>query len=300
MKTKVLFLPYFLITSLFLITLCSCSNDDEDTLSIGGTNLVGTWAELDGNEGAETTHALYIIKSDGSISLLYNWDFFYEDGYLVDRYEDYTQEEIEQKMEEKAANDTYKCTFSNNTFYWEGSAMAKITVIDKETVIMESVYLGKETLYKTKGVIGKRDFNYSGSNNLSVNLKGKWIGMDIKENPDGSYNVHYIFDLDDRGRLTTREIEGKYSKNDYGYEVIKSPLSQEEIDNILKSNDTVYKYCQKKNNGLVCNDELLATIKATGTNEVQIESKRWGNLKLTPYNENIRIVSTQNQGDWYW
>ena len=127
MKTKIFSLFTIIFTSLFSITLCSCSNDDEDGLWLGSTNLVGIWAALDSeNEaGVPSTHELYIIKADGSIALLYNWDFYYEDGYLVDKYYDYPQEEIEKEMEEQSADETYKCTFSNNTFYWEGSAMVR-------------------------------------------------------------------------------------------------------------------------------------------------------------------------------
>ena len=119
MKTKIFSLFTIIFTSLFSITLCSCSNDDEDGLWLGSTNLVGIWAVLDSeNEaGVPSTHELYIIKEDGSIALLYNWAFYYEDGYLVDKYYDYPQEEIEKEMEEQSADETYKCTFSNNTFY---------------------------------------------------------------------------------------------------------------------------------------------------------------------------------------
>lgn len=301
MKTKFFSLFTIIFTSLFSITLCSCGNDDEDGLWLGSTNLVGIWAVLDSeNEaGVPSTHELYIIKSDGSIALLYNWDFYYEDGYLVDKYYDYPQEEIEKEMEEQAADETYKCTFSNNTFYWEGSAMAKITLIDKETVKMESAFLGKETLHKVKGVIGKRSFDYDGSNGQSASLLGKWMGVDMKENQDGTYNVHWLFDLDDRGRLTTLQIEGVYHKSNYGDGYIETPLSQKEIDDMQKSNVTVYKFCQRKDYGLFCNDEQLATIKILDSNEFQMESKRWGNQRLIPFKENVQIISIQNQNEWY-
>ena len=300
MKTKAVSLFSVIVILLSSISLSSCSNDDEDGIWTGGTNLVGIWAVLDyyGDTEVPSTHELYIIKADGSIALLYNWDFLYDDGYLVDKYHGYPQEEIEKEMEEWAADETYKCTFSNNTFYWQGTAMAKITVIDKETVKMESAFLGKETLHKVKEVIGERSFDYDGSDGQTASLLGKWIGVDMERNQNGTYNVHYLFELDDRGRLSIRPLEGVYHKSNYGNGYIESPLSQDELDRLLHSNPSVFKFCQKKNNKLYCNNEQLATIEATSDDEFVMVSTRWGKLRLLPKGEDVGIISSQNQNDW--
>lgn len=276
--------------------LSSCSNDDEDgSIRSGSTNLVGTWAEIySTSDGEQEAYYIYIIKEDCSIAALGFHHYKYDDGYLIDTY-NYTQQELEKYLEEASANKTYRCSFSNNTFYWEGDAMAKITVIDSETVKMESVHLGNATLKKIKRIVGKADFNFGGFYDYSVSLVGKWMGVDMEENSDGTHNVRWLFEVDEYGRLSTRQIEGIYLKNDFGNGIIKSPLSQEELDYKLKSDATVYKYCQRKDFGLFCDDELLATIKAKDFNEFQMDSKKWGNLRLIRYDDgDVQIVSSQN------
>lgn len=285
-----------IVLSLGIPFLLSCSNDDEDgSIRSGSTNLVGTWAEIHStSDGKQEAYYIYIIKEDCSIAALGFHHYKYDDGYLIDTY-NYTQQELEKYIKEASANKTYRCSFSNNTFYWEGDAMAKITVIDSETVKMESVHLGNATLKKIKRIVGKADFNFGGFYDYSVSLVGKWMGVDIEGNSDDTYNVHCLFELDEYGRLSTRQIEGIYLKNDFGNGIIKSPLSQEELDYKLKSDATVYKYCQRKDFGLFCDDELLATIKAKDFNEFQMDSKKWGNLRLIRYDDgDIQIVSSQN------
>lgn len=285
-----------IVLSLAIPFLSSCSNDDEDgSIRSGSTNLVGTWAEIHStSDGKQEAYYIYIIKEDCSIAALGFHHYKYDDGYLIDTY-NYTQQELEKYIEEASADNTYKCTFSNNTFYWEGDAMAKITVIDSETVKMESVHLGNATLKKIKHIVGKADFNFGGFYDYSVSLVGKWMGVDMEENSDGTNNVRWLFELDEYGKLSIRQIEGVYSKNDFGNGIIKSSLSQEELDNKLKSDATVYKYCQRKDFGLFCNDELLATIKAKDFNEFQMDSKLWGNLRLMRYDDgDVQIVSSQN------
>ena len=285
-----------IVLSFLIPMLSSCSNDDEEgSIHSGSTNLVGTWAEIGTTpDGKQAAYYIYIIKADCSIAALGFHHYKYDDGYLIDTY-NYTQQELEKYIEEASANKTYKCTFSNNTFYWEGDAMAKITIIDSKTVKMESVHLGNATLKKIKRIVGKADFNFGGFYDYSVSLVGKWMGVDMEENSDGTYNVRWLFELDEYGRLSTRQIEGVYSKNDFGNGIIKSPLSQEELDDKLKSDATGYKYCQRKDFGLFCDDELLATIKAKDLNEFQMDSKKWGNLRLMRYNDgDVQIVSTQN------
>ena len=290
MKAKVLFLLTIAVLSLSAITLLSCSKDEDDSIHSGNTNLVGTWAEIDSPfDGKQDGFFVYIIKADCSISVLGYHSYKYDDGYLIDPY--YTQQEVEKRI---ATGNTYHCSFSNNIFYWEGDAMAKITVIDEETVKMESVHLGNATLKKIKRIVGKADFNFGGFYDYSVSLVGKWMGVDMEENSDGTYNVRWLFELDEYGRLSSRQIEGKYSQNGFGHGIIKSPLSQEELDDKLKSDATVYKYCQRKDFGLFCDDELLATIKAKDFNEFQMDSEQWGNLRLMQYDDgNVQIVSTQ-------
>ena len=293
-KVKSFLILFVLLYAIPLLS--SCSNDDEDgSIRSGSTNLVGTWAEIHStSDGKQEAYYIYIIKEDCSIAALGFHHYKYDDGYLIDTY-NYTQQELEKYIKESSANKTYRCSFSNNTFYWEGDAMAKITVIDSETVKMESVHLGNATLKKIKRIVGKADFNFGGFYDYSVSLVGKWMGVDIEDNSDDTYNVHCLFELDEYGRLSTRQIEGIYLKNDFGNGIIKSPLSQEELDYKLKSDATVYKYCQRKDFGLFCDDELLATIKAKDFNEFQMDSKKWGNLRLIRYDDgDVQIVSSQN------
>ena len=218
----------------------------------------------------------------------------YDEGYLIDPYK--TQQELEKHIEERAADNTYHCTFSNNTFYWEGDAMAKITVIDEETVKMESVLLGNATLKKIKRMVGKADLDFLGFYGYSESLVGKWIGVDSEANAGGTYNAHWLFEVDEYGTVSVRQVEGTFEGDgfDSNKGVILSPLSQEEIDNKLKAEATVYKYCQRKDYGLFYGEELLATLKAGGLNEFQLDSKKWGSLKLIKEPDNLRFISTQD------
>ena len=170
-KVKSFLIPIAL--SLAIPFLSSCSNDDEDgSIRSGGTNLVGTWAEISTtSDGKQNGFFVYIIKADCSIAALGYHSYNYDDGYLIDPY--YTQQALEERIEEESAKKTYKCTFSNNTFYWEGDAMAKITVIDSETVKMKSVHLGNATLKKIKRMVGKADLDFLGFYGNSESLVGK-------------------------------------------------------------------------------------------------------------------------------
>lgn len=281
--------------SLAIPFLSSCSSDDEDgSIHSGGTNLVGTWAEISTHsDGEQTAYYVYIIKEDCSIAVLGFHQYKYDDGFLIDTYK--TQQELEKHIEERAANNTYHCTFSNNTFYWEGDAMAKITVIDSETVKMESVHLGNATLKKIKRMVGKADLDFLGLG-YSESLVGKWVGVDSEANADGTFNAHWLFEVDEYGTFSTRQVEGIFERDGFDSDkaVILSPLSQEEIDNSLKTEATVYKYCQRKNCGLFYGEELLATLKAGDLNEFQMDSKKWGSLKLIKEPDNLRFISTQD------
>lgn len=285
-----------IVLSLGIPFLSSCSNDDEDgSICSGSTNLVGTWAEIHTtSDGKQEAYNIYIIKADCSISVLGYHSYKYDDGYLIDPY--YTQQELEKHIEERAADNTYHCTFSNNTFYWEGDAMAKITVIDSETVKMESVHLGNATLKKIKRMVGKADLDFLGTYGYSESLVGKWIGVDSEANAGGTYNAHWLFEVDEYGTVSVRQVEGTFEGDgfDSNKGVILSPLSQEEIDNKLKAEATVYKYCQRKDYGLFYGEELLATLKAGGLNEFQMDSKKWGSLKLIKEPDNLRFISTQD------
>ena len=286
-----------IVLSLAIPFLSSCSNDDEDgSIRSGSTNLVGTWAEIDSaSDGKQEALCVFTIKADCSIVLLSTYNYYYYDkGYLIDRFR--TQQELEKHIEERAADNTYHCTFSNNTFYWEGNAMAKITVIDSETVKMESAHLGNVTLKKIKRMVGRADLDFLGFYGNSESLVGKWIGVDSEANAGGTYNVHWLFEVDEYGTVSARQIEGTFERDrfDSNKGVILSPLSQEEIDNKLKAEATVYKYCQRKDYGLFYGEELLATLKAGDLNEFQLDSKKWGSLKLIKEPDNLRFISTQD------
>lgn len=285
-----------IVLSLAIPFLSSCSNDDEDgSIRSDGTNLVGTWAEISTHSnGEQIAYYVYIIKADCSIVVLGFHQYNYDEGYLIDPYK--TQQELEKHIEERAADNTYHCTFSNNTFYWEGDAMAKITVIDSETVKMESVHLGNATLKKIKRMVGKADLDFLGFYSYSESLVGKWIGVDSETNADGTVNAHWLFEVDEYGTVSARQVEGTFEKDEFDSNkgVILSPLSQEELDNKLKTEATVYKYCQRKDYGLFCGEELFATLKAGGLNEFQLDSKKWGSLKLIKEPDNLRFISTQD------
>ncbi len=283
---------FIILTALFLTIpfLSSCSSDDDDnTIRSGVTDLVGIWAEVRSNEA----NYVYIVKQDGSITDLGYHSFKYDEGYLISTYE--TQQELENYIEKKSADRTYHCTFSNNTFYWEGDAMAKITVIDSETIKLESVHLGNATLKKIKRMVGKADLDFLGFYGYSESLVGKWIGVDSEANADGTFNAHWLFKVDEYGTVSARQVEGTFERDgfDNNKGVILSPLSQEEIDNRLKTESTIYKYCQRKDYGLFWGEELLATLKGEYINEFQMDSKKWGSLKLIKQPDNLRFISTQ-------
>lgn len=286
-----------IVLSLAIPFLSSCSNDDEDgSILSGSTNLVGTWAEIiTYSDGKQEALCVLTIKADCSIVLLstYN-EYDYDQGYLIDRYR--TQQALEKHIEEEAADNTYHCTFSNNTFYWEGDAMAKITVIDSETIKVESAHLGNATLKKIKRMVGRADLDFLGSYGNSESLVGKWIGVDSEANAGGTYNVHWLFEVDKYGTVSARQVEGTFERDrfDSNKGVILSPLSQEEIDNKLKAEATVYKFCERKDYGLFYGEELLATLKAGWLNEFQLDSKKWGSLKLIKEPDNLRFISTQD------
>ena len=287
-----------IVLSLAIPFLSSCSNDDEDgSIRSGSTNLVGTWAGIHSfPDGGPEAYPVVIIKADCSIVLLSTWNYYdYDDeGYLIDPYK--TQQELEKHIEERAADNTYHCTFSNNTFYWEGNAMAKITVIDSETVKVESAHFGNGTFKKIKRMVGKADLDFLGFYGNSESLVGKWIGVDSEANAGGTYNAHWLFEVDEYGTVSARQVEGTFEGDgfDSNKGVILSPLSQEEIDNKLKAEATVYKYCQRKDYGLFYGEDLLATLKAGGLNEFQLDSKKWGSLKLIKEPDNLRFISTQD------
>ena len=201
------------VLSLAIPILSSCSNDEEDgSIRSAGINLVGTWAEIHTtSDGKQEAFYVYIIKADCSITALGFHHYRYDEGCLIDTY-NLTQERLEKYIEEASVDNIYHCTFSNNTFYWEGDAMAKITVIDSETVKMESVHLGNATLKKIKRMVGKADLDFPGFYDYSVSFVGKWIGVGSEENTDGTFNAYWLFELDEYGTLSARQVEGTYDR----------------------------------------------------------------------------------------
>ena len=69
------------LLSLVIPTLSSCSGDDEDGMTVGGVNLVGTWALIHQKDNKIETYVQYIIKADGKISRT-TITGEYVDGYL--------------------------------------------------------------------------------------------------------------------------------------------------------------------------------------------------------------------------
>lgn len=279
-----------LFLSLAMPILSSCSNDDEDELSIGGINLVGTWALIHSNGDKIESFYQYIVKPDGTII---STSIIGEclDGYLWVGFPQYYIDDNVNRAEENP----YQCTFRGNSVYYEDWEVAKITVIDSETVKMVSTTVGSGTLKKISRIVAKPNLTFHAGYpyNALVSLEGKWIGVETDENTDGSYDVRYRFEIDDYGTLSVRQFEGVYKYDGYRSMII-STLSQEELTNKLKEDATVFKYCQWEDNNIYFDNELLATINVVTNGEAKMESRRWGSLKLIRETDNLQFVSTQN------
>lgn len=284
MKTKVFFLLTVAVLSLSAMTLLSCNKDDEDGMNTGDVTLVGTWALIHDEGNKMESFYQYIVRPDGKI-LRTSIIGEYVDG---DLRVGFPQFYIDDKLK-RAEEEPYQCTFKGNSIFYEDWEVAKITIIDSETVKMVSTTVGDGTLKKINRFIAKPDLVFQYFYNQRVSFEGKWIGVDSDKNSDGSYNVHWLFEMDEFGTLYVRQLEGVYA-----HDIIRSTLSQDELDNRLKGDATVFKYCQREDDKLYYDNELLATLEATDYSEFQMKSNRWGNLKLIREPDKLQIFSAQN------
>ena len=220
---RIKYICILFLLSLVIPTLSSCSGDDEDGMTVGGVNLVGTWALIHQKDNKIETYVQYIIKADGKISRT-RITGEYVDGYLKTKNPQFY---IDSSISEAKQ---YQCTFKGNSIYYEDWEVAKITIIDSETVQMVSTKVGGGTLKKVKGIVsidtnpyddtGNNDnpaqtgevnlMFIASSNGQAYRLIGSYVAI-----PNNTRSVSLdnmlLFRIDEIGNITMDEIEGKYS-----------------------------------------------------------------------------------------
>ena len=209
------------LLSLVIPTLSSCNGDDEDGMTVGGVNLVGTWALIHQKDNKIETYVQYIIKADGKISRT-RITGEYVDGYLKTQNPQFY---IDSSISEAKQ---YQCTFKGNSIYYEDWEVAKITIIDSETVQMVSTKVGGGTLKKVKGIVsidtnpyddtgnndnptqtGEVNLGFIGNNGQAYYFRGAFIAF---ENTTRGVTLERLnlLRVSDSGNITMDEIEGTF------------------------------------------------------------------------------------------
>lgn len=215
-----------LVLSLIIPSLSSCGNDDEDGMSVGGVNLVGTWALIHENGNKIDSYVQYHVKADGVVSRT-RIICQYEDGYLKTTT---PQQYIDSSIEEAKQ---YQCSFRGNSIFYEDWEVAKITVIDSETVNLVSTKVGGGTLKRVHSIIsidnnpynndnpdnsGNNDnptptgdvhLGFIGNNGLVYYFNGAFIAF---ENTTRGVTLEKmnLLRVYDSGNITMDEIEGTF------------------------------------------------------------------------------------------
>ena len=209
------------LLSLVISTLSSCSGDDEDGMTVGGVNLVGTWALIHQKDNKIETYVQYIIKADGKISRT-TITGEYVDGYLKTKNPQFY---IDSSINEAKQ---YQCTFKGNSIYYEDWEVAKITVIDSETVQMVSTKVGGGTLKKVKGIVsidtnpyddtgnndnptptGDVNLAFIGNNGQAYYFNGAFIAFESTTRGVTLEKMN-LLRVYDSGNITMDEIEGTF------------------------------------------------------------------------------------------
>lgn len=221
---KVKLFCILLVLSLIISSLSSCGNDDEDGMSVGGINLVGTWALIHENGNKIDSYVQYHVKADGVVSRT-RIICQYEDGYLKTTT---PQQYIDSSIEEAKQ---YQCSFRGNSIFYEDWEVAKITVIDSETVNMVSTKVGGGTLKRVHGIIsidnnpynsdnpddsddnptqtGEVNLGFIGNNGQAYYFRGAFIAF---ENTTRGVTLERLnlLRVSDSGNITMDEIEGTF------------------------------------------------------------------------------------------
>lgn len=209
------------LLSLVIPTLSSCSGDDEDGMTVGGVNLVGTWALIHQKDNKIETYVQYIIKADGKISRT-TITGEYVDGYLKTKNPQFY---IDSSISEAKQ---YQCTFKGNSIYYEDWEVARITVIDSETVQMVSTKVGGGTLKKVKGIVsidtnpyddtgnndnptptGDVNLAFIGNNGQAYYFNGVFIAFESTTRGVTLEKMN-LLRVYDSGNITMDEIEGTF------------------------------------------------------------------------------------------
>lgn len=215
-----------LVLSLIIPSLSSCGNDDEDGMSVGGINLVGTWALIHENGNKIDSYVQYHIKANGVVSrtiIICQ----YEDGYLKTTS---PQQYIDSSIEEAKQ---YQCSFRGNSIFYEDWEVAKITVIDSETVNMVSTKVGGGTLKRVHSIIsidnnpynndnpedsgnndnptqtGEVNLGFIGNNGLAYYFRGAFIAFENTTHGVTPERLN-LLRVSDSGNITMDEIEGTF------------------------------------------------------------------------------------------
>ena len=221
---KVKLFCILLVLSLIIPSLSSCGNDDEDGMSVGGINLVGTWALIHENGNKIDSYVQYHVKADGVVSRT-RIICQYEDGYLKTTT---PQQYIDSSIEEAKQ---YQCSFRGNSIFYEDWEVAKITVIDHETVNLVSTKVGGGTLKRVHSIIsidnnpynsdnpddsddnptqtGEVNLGFIGNNGQAYYFRGAFIAF---ENTTRGVTLERLnlLRVSDSGNITMDEIEGTF------------------------------------------------------------------------------------------
>ena len=190
-------------------------------MTVGGVNLVGTWALIHQKDNKIETYVQYIIKADGKISRT-TITGEYVDGYLKTKNPQFY---IDSSISEAKQ---YQCTFKGNSIYYEDWEVAKITVIDNETIQMVSTKVGGGTLKKVKGIVsidtnpyddtgnndnptptGDVNLAFIGNNGQAYYFNGAFIAFESTTRSVSLEKMN-LLRVYDSGNITMDEIEGTF------------------------------------------------------------------------------------------
>ena len=214
-----------IVLSLAIPFLSSCSNDDEDGMTVGGVNAVGIWARIYEEDGKIESYDQFTVKPNGDV-LWTSIQGVYEDGYIKTYY---PQSFIDEEFKE-AEEDPYKCTFRGNSVYYKDWKVAEIKVLDSETVkIVDSPYFTDGILKRVKGIVsidtnpyddtGNNDnltpqtedryFGFIGNNGLVYYINGAFIAFESTTRSVSLEKMN-LLRVYGSGNITMDEIEGTF------------------------------------------------------------------------------------------